>query len=99
MKMYIEMYISEGYAMATERIWQVVEARDRLKDIIDAAVQDGPQIIRRRHEDVVVVVSVKDWRARQSTLKDWLTSGQGRTEDLLGGGGEDIVVDGTAFDA
>jgi prevent-host-death family protein len=79
--------------MGVEHVWQVVEARSRLKEIIDAALTDGPQLIRRRNDDVVVVVSVKDWEARQSTLKDWLLSDIGRTDDLLAGG-EPIEISG-----
>ena len=56
--------------MGGERVWQVAEARDRFKDTLDAAVNQGPQVIRRRGEDVVVVASVKDWRRRQLTLKE-----------------------------
>jgi prevent-host-death family protein len=74
--------------MDGKQVWQVGEARRRLKDIIDAAIKDGPQLIRRRNDDVVVIVSVTDWSARHQTLKDWLLSDQGRTDDLLFGGGE-----------
>ena len=78
--------------MSARKVWQVAEARDRLKEIMDAAISDGPQVIRRRGEDVVVVVSVRDWERRQPSLKDWLLSPKGRTEDLLAGGSKDIEI-------
>lgn len=78
--------------MGAQKIWQVAEARDRIKEIIDAALSDGPQVIRRRGEDVVVVVSIRDWERRQPTLKEVLLSPKGRIEDLLAGGGKDIEI-------
>jgi antitoxin Phd len=96
-KMSIYSYIKED-AMTSKRVWQVVEARDRIKDIIDAAIDQGPQVIRRRGEDVAVVVSVRDWDRRRSSLKDWLLDPKGRTDDLLAGGGEDIEIAGVALD-
>jgi prevent-host-death family protein len=80
------------------RVWQVVEARDRIKDIIDAAVEQGPQVIRRRGRDVVMVVSVQDWERRRSSLKDWLLDPKARTTDLLAGGGDELDIAGIALD-
>lgn len=84
--------------MSAQHVWQAVEARERFKDIVDAAIADGPQLIRRRNDDVVMVVSVKDWHARQSTLKDWLLSDRGRTDDLLAGGSETLEIGGQDLD-
>lgn len=41
--------------------WQLQEARSRFKDLIDAAIEKGPQRVTRRGEPAVVVVSEKEW--------------------------------------
>ncbi len=42
--------------------WQLQEAKNKLSRVIDEALTEGPQIITRRGEDVVVVLSVSDYR-------------------------------------
>lgn len=84
--------------MSDQKVWQVAEARDHIKEIIDAALCDGPQVIRRRGEDVVVVVSVRDWQRRQPTLKEVLLSRKGQSEDILAGGGKDIEINPVELD-
>jgi antitoxin Phd len=57
-----------------KRIWQIQEAKNKLSEVIDEAVQHGPQIITRRGVEVVVVLSydeyTKDQKSRaQSEVK------------------------------
>jgi len=44
-----------------KKLWQLQEAKNKLSEVIDRALQDGPQIITRRGQSAVVVVSVKDY--------------------------------------
>jgi antitoxin Phd len=57
-----------------KRVWQIQEAKNKLSEVIEEAVQHGPQIITRRGVEVVVVLSyeeyAKDQRSRaQSGVK------------------------------
>ncbi len=67
--------------------WQLQDAKARFSELVDRAVADGPQVVTRRGEAAVVVVSVAEWddlkaRARP-TIKDWLLAPHARTEDLV----------------
>ncbi|MEI9986518.1 MAG: hypothetical protein WDN69_27125 [Aliidongia sp.] len=66
-----------------------------MHDIIDAALKHRPQLIRRDGDNLVMVVSFTDCNIGQLTLKDWLLSDIGRTDDLLtdGGRGEVTMAD------
>ncbi len=44
------------------RTWQLQEARNRFKDLIDEAVGRGPQRVTRRGKAAVVVVSEEEWQ-------------------------------------
>ncbi|MBV8725106.1 MAG: type II toxin-antitoxin system Phd/YefM family antitoxin [Candidatus Eremiobacteraeota bacterium] len=49
--------------MAT-KTWPASEAKARLSDLLDAALRGEPQIITRRGNEAVVVVSAQTYRAR-----------------------------------
>ena len=58
--------------------WQVQEAKQRFSEVIRSAMRDGPQVITRHGEEVVVVVAADDFhRLRGDTVdfKDFLRSG------------------------
>ena len=44
-----------------KKIWQLQEAKNKLSEVVDKALKDGPQTITRRGQRAVVVVSVKDY--------------------------------------
>jgi len=43
-------------------IWQLQEAKSRFSEVVDLSLSEGPQIVTRRGEEAVVVVSVKEFR-------------------------------------
>jgi prevent-host-death family protein len=47
-------------------IWQLQDAKNRFSELVNRALDEGPQIVTRRGEEVVVVVSSK---AYQKTIK------------------------------
>ena len=68
--------------------WPVQDARARFGELIERAQSEGPQVVTRRGEDAVVVVSAKEWQAAQGqasrpTLKELLLSDEARTDDLV----------------
>jgi prevent-host-death family protein len=52
------------------QIWQLQEAKNKLSQLIDGAINSGPQIITRHGLEVVIVLSYEEYKrmtaARQS---------------------------------
>src|SRR5712691_3377782 len=44
--------------------WAVAEAKSRFSEMMDRALADGPQIITRKGQEAVVVVSAEEWRRK-----------------------------------
>lgn len=42
--------------------WQLQEAKNKLSQLIDDAVQSGPQLITRRGAEVAIVLSYEDYQ-------------------------------------
>jgi prevent-host-death family protein len=42
--------------------WQVQEAKQRFSELIRRTLDEGPQVVTRHGEEVVVVVSVEEYR-------------------------------------
>ena len=58
--------------------WQLQEAKQKFSQLVRRALDEGPQIVTRHCEEVVVVLSAKEFRRLTgSTLdfKDFLLSG------------------------
>lgn len=55
-------------------VWQVQEAKNRFREMIDRALNEGPQTVTRHGKPVVRVVAVSDERAAlvESTRDDGL---------------------------
>jgi prevent-host-death family protein len=57
--------------------WPLAEAKNKLSEVVNKAVSEGPQRIRRRG-DVVVVISEAEYErltGKQGTLKDAILKG------------------------
>jgi prevent-host-death family protein len=51
--------------MATHRpVWGVAEAKARFSELIEQAVETGPQIITRSGKKAVVIVSAEEWERK-----------------------------------
>ena len=44
------------------KVWQLQEAKNRLSEVVDKALSQGPQVVSRRGKDTVVVLSIEDYR-------------------------------------
>lgn len=44
------------------RTWQLQEAKSKLSEVVDDAINDGPQVITRRGVPVAVVLSSGEYR-------------------------------------
>jgi prevent-host-death family protein len=74
-------------AQKTERLphdreWQLQEAKNRLSQVVDSALHDGPQTITLRGRPAAVVVSFEEYR--QLTLPRTCLSQFFRQSPLLG---------------
>jgi len=66
--------------------WQLQEAKNKLSELIDRALADGPQIITRHGVEVVVVMPVSRYRKRTSparNLGDFLARSPLRNSGLV----------------
>jgi len=67
--------------------WQVQHAKARFSELLDAAIEQGPQIVTRRGVEAAVVVPIEEWRRLQQTarrdLKSLLLDGTPRFESVI----------------
>ena len=49
-----------------EPAWSVADAKARLSELLDRAVNDGPQAITRRGRKIAIVVSTDEWHKKSS---------------------------------
>ncbi len=49
--------------------WQAQDAKARFSELLDAAVEKGPQVITRRNVETAVIVPIEQWRQLQSAAK------------------------------
>ncbi|MEK7483717.1 MAG: type II toxin-antitoxin system Phd/YefM family antitoxin [Planctomycetota bacterium] len=45
-----------------KHLWQLQEAKNKLSQVVEEALTHGPQIITKRGEEVVIVLSYKDYK-------------------------------------
>jgi prevent-host-death family protein len=46
---------------AKPRSWQLQDAKNQFSEVVEAAVQVGPQVITRRGTETAVVLSFEEW--------------------------------------
>jgi prevent-host-death family protein len=67
------------------RTWPLQQARNRFRDLVDSALDEGPQRITRHGKQAVVVVSEAEWDRRmgsRSSFGDLLADCPVTTGDL-----------------
>ena len=57
------------------RTWQLQEAKNRLSEVVDLALEEGPQIVTRHGKEVAVVIA-KDEFDRRRRVPGRLLPGQ-----------------------
>jgi prevent-host-death family protein len=55
-----------------ERIWQLQEAKNRFSQLVNRALTEGPQVVTRRGEEVVVVLSKDEYSKLQQSRSSLL---------------------------
>jgi prevent-host-death family protein len=51
--------------------WQLQEAKQRFSEVVRRALDDGPQVVTRRGEEAVVVVSAKEYARLRGDKPDF----------------------------
>jgi antitoxin Phd len=72
------------------RVWQIQEAKNKLSEVIEEAIQHGPQVISRRGAEIAVVLSYDEYLALR---KSWPNLAQFFLESPLRGSGLDLKRD------
>ena len=64
--------------------WNLSDAKNRLSEVLSRAASDGPQTIRRRKQDFVVLPRQRYEQlvGQRASFKDWLLKGP-RLDDLV----------------
>ncbi|MDO9145562.1 type II toxin-antitoxin system Phd/YefM family antitoxin [Rhodoferax sp.] len=65
--------------------WQLQEAKNRFSEIVDMTLNEGPQLVTRRGQDVVVILAAKDYRRMSgapSLLSTLFSAPRGEPLDL-----------------
>ncbi|GMR11368.1 MAG: hypothetical protein BMS9Abin28_2199 [Anaerolineae bacterium] len=55
-----------------EPVWQLQEAKNRFSQLVNRALAEGPQVVTRRGEEVVVVLSKDDYSKLQQSRSSLL---------------------------
>jgi antitoxin Phd len=66
--------------------WQVHQVGTQLSELLDATLNEGPQVVARDGEDMAVLVPIDEWKRLQQakpTLKDLLTAPSPTFEDMM----------------
>jgi prevent-host-death family protein len=68
--------------------WPVADAKARFSELLDAAVNEGPQVVSRRGVETAVLVPIAEWKrlnaSARPTLKELLLDRNGpRFEDIV----------------
>jgi prevent-host-death family protein len=57
-----------------QRSWQIQEAKNKLSEVVEEAIEKGPQILTRRGLEVAVVLSYPEYlqlRKKQTSLSEF----------------------------
>ena len=68
-----------------KNIWQLQDAKNRLSQLVEEAIQHGPQTITRRGLPTVMVISIHDYRqstAHEGSLVDFFMRSPLHCSDL-----------------
>lgn len=81
--------------------WPVQDAKAKFSELLNSAIEDGPQIITRRGVETAVLVPIEEWRkttTTRRTLKDLLLAEEPRFDLELPERGKGKWRDTVSFD-
>ena len=74
-------------AVSTKNTWQVQEAKQKFSELLDRALDEGPQVVTRHGKEVAVLVDIERYREltgekpKKMDFKEFLLSGP-RWDDI-----------------
>ncbi len=66
--------------------WQLQEAKQRFSELVRRTLEEGPQVVTRHGEEVVVVVPAEEYRragGRKMDFKEFLMSAPEGLSDII----------------
>jgi prevent-host-death family protein len=51
--------------------WQVQEAKQKFSELVQRALDEGPQVVTRRGQEVVIVVAAEEYRRLTASVPDF----------------------------
>jgi prevent-host-death family protein len=60
------------------KTWQLQDAKARFSDVVDSAINEGPQLITRRGVEKAVIVSMEEWQRILARRADALANEEER---------------------
>jgi antitoxin Phd len=66
--------------------WQLQEAKQRFSELVRRAIDEGPQVVTRHGDEVVVVISMEEYRRiadEKPSFVEFLLSGPKLDNDLV----------------
>ena len=54
--------------------WQLQEAKSRFSEVVDLSLKDGPQMVTRRGQEVVVILSAYEYRRMRGDTPSLITT-------------------------
>ena len=57
-----------------QRSWQIQEAKNKLSEVVEEAIEKGPQILTRRGVEVAVILSLEEYlqlKKKQASLSEF----------------------------
>ena len=65
-------------------VWPVQDAKSRFSELLEACVNEGPQLVTRRGTETAVLIPIAEWKrlsdAARPSLKSLLLADAGRVE-------------------
>ena len=61
-------------------VWQVYDAKARFSELLDAALQDGPQVVTRRGVETAVLVPIDEWKRLKDEKRESIKDVSARSE-------------------
>lgn len=65
-------------------VWPVQDAKSRFSELLEACVNEGPQLVTRRGAETAVLIHIAEWKrlsnAARPSLKSLLLSDIGRAD-------------------
>ncbi len=83
-------------------IWPVQDAKARFSALLNACLNEGPQVVTRRGTETAVLVAIDEWHrlkaATRPSLKQLLLADSARTERLVHERGKAMRREAVAFE-